>query len=141
MNLSEACHSVAKQFQYKKDGSFGRWSVLKKEPLEGDCEDFSLTVLYRYYGGFKPMLKDLWKRHAKIHTVQASNGKHAVGEVSGQFFDNWTLRPMLKDEFVKETSHKFNKAYHPLYVFWKLTGYWGYLPIVGLTVALVLSVA
>lgn len=141
MSLSKICNDVGEVFQYKKDGFFPIWRVMKGNPLRGDCEDFSLTVMHRFYGGYKGMLTALWRGHAKVHTVRAVNGKHAVGEINGKFFDNWTKVPLPLDEFIKQTGHKFTKAYHPLYVYWRLTGYFGYLPVVGIAVALGLSLA
>jgi hypothetical protein len=124
MALVEACRCVASRFEYRRD-KFGIWRVMRGRPMRGDCEDFSLTVMHCYYRGWLPMLKAIWRREAKVWTVTAANGRHAVGQIGNLFFDNWTKRPLHEGLFYDETGHKPDKAYHPLYVYWRLTGWVG----------------
>ncbi|MDF2232414.1 hypothetical protein P2H44_07590 [Albimonas sp. CAU 1670] len=61
--------------------------------LYGDCEDFSLTVLSRFYGGTGAMLRRLlFSREVDVWHVETPEGGHAVAEieVGGErlMFDN-----------------------------------------------------
>jgi hypothetical protein len=134
MDLVQACKHVADRFQYKPD-RFGIWRVMRGNPMKGDCEDFSLTVMHRHFGGWLPMLKAIWCRDAKIWTVRASNGRHAVGQIGDLYFDNWTLRPLREGPFFDETGHRPTKAYHPIYIYWRLTGWFGRVLLAGAPVA------
>ena len=140
MSLAEACRYVHERYEYQKD-RFGRWRVMSGDKLEGDCEDVVLTVMHRHFGGWRKMLRALWSGRAKVWTCLAKTssggtGHHAVGQIGELWFDNWTHRPLHRDQFLAETGHKLNKAYHPLYVFMRLTGWLPHVVVLALAAAL-----
>jgi hypothetical protein len=138
MDLVGACQYVASRYEYRCD-KLGVWRIMRGNPMRGDCEDFALTVMHRYYRGWLPMLKALWTREAKVWTVTATGGRHAVGQIGNLYFDNWTLRPLHEGPFYDETGHHPNKAYHPAYIYWRLTGWVGRVIAVLAPVGLLLA--
>lgn len=94
------------QFEYEYDAfNYGGikevWTVLTKAPWKGDCEDYSLTLLYRLCG------KNIFKMLFMLATFQASilfcnayGGGHAVLWYKGKVVDNiqrkWTTIGDLK---------------------------------------------
>jgi predicted transglutaminase-like cysteine proteinase len=114
MELNEAIRMVNEKFKYEADSKFilDSWAVMQEKDglLKGDCEDYSLTVLW--------YLNDcsLWKfiknviilhKH-RMYYVKAipDNGGHAVANVGNLWFDNWTKEALPKDEFFDRTKHK-----------------------------------
>lgn len=119
MNLKDSCQYVSDRFIYKADVK-GKWSILSGNKMSGDCEDFSLTVMFLHFGGVFRLLFALLTGKAKIWQVNSTGGLHAVGQVNDMFFDNWCMEPVSKEEFIKRTGHKFLKSYNPIYVMFKL---------------------
>ncbi len=136
--LADVHAAVAAKFEYRADGRVGIWRVMSGDVLRGDCEDYALTVMHRYYGGWLGMLRAIWRGEAKLWTGDSANGnKHAMGEIGGQWFDNWTAErqqpPMTRDAFIAATGHAPRKVYPPLLVTLRMLG-WGFyaLPLIPL---------
>jgi hypothetical protein len=118
MSLQTAIQTVNTQFVYKSDktGLIDSWKVMKSKEgqMRGDCEDYSLTVMWLYSG--KSLKKFIWRlfisRRYKLHRVKTINDVyHAVGEIDGYFFDNWSMRALHKEEFYTTTKHKHLYSY------------------------------
>lgn len=119
----------AKSFEYKYDPELGKsdtWSIITEKDEDGkyrgDCEDFSLTVLYKLK--CESLLATLWALvtfQAIIWFVRAKNGGgHAVMSYKGQYIDNWTKRFVSKDVMYAECGHKFKFPYPFPSVFLKM---------------------
>lgn len=108
MTLDDACRYVASQFQYKaRSGS--RMHVMRGSPMRGDCDDFAITVLHRYYGGTWPMLRALARGRAAMWDMTSKDGElHCAGSVGRQWFDNWSLKPLPREQFIAETGHRLD---------------------------------
>ncbi|MDF2235399.1 hypothetical protein P2H44_22820 [Albimonas sp. CAU 1670] len=112
--LLEAFEEVRRQFVYRPDGWFDRWRVMRPQgsppQLVGDCEDFSLTVLAKVYGGTWPMIRALiFSGKATLWHVETPDGGHAVGELEtdlGRFrFDNVSPVVRSAEGFVSSRPH------------------------------------
>lgn len=104
-NSAVAVREVASRFRYIGDerqyGKREKWKIMRAEegPLEGDCEDFALTVLWNIAD------KSMWKFWWLVCTFQAmiwftkterGNG-HAMLWYRGRWVDNiystWSDKP------------------------------------------------
>lgn len=105
------------RYVYKYDPSYDQWRILKLEDgkYQGDCEDFSLSVLY--YVICNESLFAFWYQlifgKAKIHYVD-NNGGHAVLQWDGMYIDNWT-KDWVSREHMESLGHKFHKRYYLFY--------------------------
>ncbi len=130
MTIQTITTDVAKKFQYKKDSIkiFDSWRILDidQDTISGDCEDFSLTVIWNACGRnfLKFVLFVLILHKYRIHRVVDKNGEsHAVGEVDQLWFDNWTMKALPKDQFFLETKHTYKHIYpSPLIILYMLIG-------------------
>lgn len=108
MNLNQ----INEKWEYKFDGRKDRWHVLDaKDPvIKGDCEDYSLTVLYYVVcdGDWKKFLKMIITGDAQIHFVKTSQGiGHAVMYVKDYgWIDNWSKK------FIETRSGHLNSFGH-----------------------------
>lgn len=92
-----------------------KWSILKLDRglYRGDCEDYSLTVLY--YLVCNESLLEFWKHliigKAKMHYVVTRTGDgHAVLQVGDKYIDNWSKDWVDKDS-MHDLGHRFVKVY------------------------------
>lgn len=84
------------RFRYKYDkDQYGRrehWAIMTNEsgPLVGDCEDYSLTLLWYLEGkSLKNMFKALFSRKAEMWFCKGERGiGHAVLKYEGKWIDN-----------------------------------------------------
>jgi len=80
-------------FSYVKDadqyGHREAWFIMKKAPYAGDCEDYSLTLLYNLKGrSLYKMLISLLIRESKICHCKVKGNGHAVLKYKGRYIDN-----------------------------------------------------
>jgi predicted transglutaminase-like cysteine proteinase len=95
-------------YEYRSEkGDHWRIPKIKDGKILGDCEDYSLGVLY-YVIADKSLIKFWWLllTSAKIHYVR-NNGGHAVLQYKGQYIDNWTMQWVSKKE-MEALGHKFH---------------------------------
>ena len=94
-------------------GMADAWKIIYSEDgngkFVGDCEDYSLSILYRLCG--RSQLKMWWMlltHQAGICLVGPSKRKvsHAVLRYKGEYVDNWTRRFGGKQEI--EKNHTFH---------------------------------
>lgn len=132
MNLEESINTVNSKFTYTTDPrSFftDYWFVMKDKEgkMHGDCDDYSITVLWLFCGGILSFIWNVLILHRfRLHRVKAiSNEYHVVAEVNGMWFDNWTMRACTKEEFFKATQHQYQMMYLSPIIIWFMV--WGYL--------------
>ena len=105
------------KWEYRLDstqyGMADAWKIIYSEDSKGkfvgDCEDYSLSILYRLCG--ESHLKMWWMlltHQAGICLVGPSSRKvsHAVLRYKGEYVDNWTRRFGGKQEI--EKNHTFH---------------------------------
>lgn len=83
------------RFQYKYDkDQYGRkehWTIMQQDsgPLIGDCEDYSLTLLWYLEG---KSMKNFWKAllsgRAEMWFCKVNGEGHAVLKYNGKWIDN-----------------------------------------------------
>ena len=119
--------SFNSKWKYRKDkdqyGMADAWKIIYSANAEGkfvgDCEDYSLSILYRLCG--ESHIKMWWMlitHQAGICLVGPSKWKssHAVLRYKGEYVDNWTKKFGPKSEI--EKNHTFHVAYgHGLFHF------------------------
>jgi len=112
--------SFTSKWKYKIDkdqfGAADSWKIIysadDKGKFVGDCEDYSLSILYRLCG--ESHLKMWWMlltHQAGICLVGPSKWKvsHAVLRYKGEYVDNWTRKFGGKDKI--EKNHTFHVFY------------------------------
>lgn len=121
--MKEALAPLTKAFKYRRDqdlyGTREYWTTIPLgKVMEGDCEDFSLTVLRNLSGGGKwAMLKMLIKREAtlhfvKVHKKDGTYAGHCVLEYNDLFVDN-NFRAWVSQEYMeKRGSYSFRYRYY-----------------------------
>ena len=82
-----------KKFKYRKDrdqyGQRDAWYVMTHEPYHGDCEDYSLTLLFNLKDRkWEKFLLSLLTRESKICHCKVSGNGHAVLRYKGRYIDN-----------------------------------------------------
>ena len=104
------------RFDSEQYGMADAWKIIYSEDengkFVGDCEDYSLSILYRLCG--KSHLKMWWMlitHQAGICCVGPSKWKvsHAVLRYKGEYVDNWTRKFGGKAEI--EKNHTFHAIY------------------------------
>lgn len=125
--------TINRKWSYKSERK-DRWYILPVDTakIEGDCEDYSLTVFCHHVcgGSLSNFLKAFVKGDAKMHFVMAktqggTRGGHAVLEVRGYgFIDNWSKAFISKDEMINTHHHVFKKKYWSITVFYRLLKAW-----------------
>jgi hypothetical protein len=119
---------INKKWKYKGERK-DRWYILPidGETVEGDCEDYSLTVLFHHEckGDWKKFLKLFITGDAKMHFVMAKSGEgrggHAVLEYKPKgFIDNWSKKYISKSQMEKKHGHEFKKVFWFTTVFWRI---------------------
>ena len=97
------------------------WTILKEEPYQGDCEDYSLTLLYNINN--KSMLgfwKDILTFKAKMCFCRVGGVGHAVLRYDGMYIDN-IQRKWHTKEHLEAQGYKFSRwFYTPIDVVTKL---------------------
>jgi len=132
MNLDQAISTVNSQFQYTADPrSFftDYWFVMRSQNnvMRGDCDDYSITVLWLLCGGLWQFVWNVLILHRyRLHRVQTRNGEyHVVAQVGDVWFDNWTRRCCSRDQLFAETGHQYRMWYLSPVIAWFML--WGYL--------------
>ena len=104
---------INKTWKYKYDKEqykvSDHWKIMKEAPYVGDCEDYSLTVLYLI--SKKSWIKfwlHLFTFKAKICFVTThTGGGHAVLKFGKLYIDNWSKKFVSKQEMEK-LGHRFH---------------------------------
>lgn len=126
VRMIQVVNEVSEAFEYTPDetrfGKIDNWYIMKQKPYRGDCEDFSLTVLYKLCGENLPlMLLQLFMGTAKIHYTHYYGGGHAVLEYRGMYSDNIQKTWVSKKELL-EGGYTFPNRFVYLWgeTYWKL---------------------
>lgn len=84
--------------------------------LHGDCEDFSLTVMYRNLGcSFWSLFVALviTGKYKMFYSISRNGNPHCIGYADGLWLDNWTLRAIpSRQDFAKETGHDIREPFY-----------------------------
>ena len=102
-----------KKFKYRKDrDQFGQrdaWYIMKHEPYHGDCEDYSLTLLFNLKDRkWEKFLLSLLTRESKICHCKSPRGVgHAVLRYKGRYIDNIQKKWCTK-EYLENRGYKFS---------------------------------
>ena len=118
-------NELNKKFKYRKDrdqyGQRDAWYVMKHEPYHGDCEDYSLTLLFNLKDRkWEKFLFSLLVRESKICHCKVSGVGHAVLKYKGQYIDNIQKKWVTK-EYMEKQGYKFSVwLYIPYQVIIKL---------------------
>lgn len=103
-----ALAEINERFVYTGDrkqyGTKERWKIIKQAegPLKGDCEDYSLTLLWYMSGKSKLrfVLNLVFMRGVLWHCTTANGGGHAMLRYKKHWVDN------IHPEFRKDPIHK-----------------------------------
>lgn len=108
MDLEESINRVNKRFKYRRDASIyllpESWRIIGSSG-EGDCEDYSLTVIWEYSN--RNVLKWLWHVGAGDFELWHCKSPRGVGHLitkqksTDLWFDNITRRPVTRAEVDK----------------------------------------
>lgn len=109
-------------FRYKRDSRHrlfgGQWRILTVDDPEGDCEDFALGVSWIIARkSWRRWLRMLFTRKFQIWTGDSYLGnRHATlySQQNGGWIDNFV------PYWSPTTPHDMKRAYHPLYVLYRL---------------------
>jgi predicted transglutaminase-like cysteine proteinase len=97
------------------------WTILKESPYVGDCEDYSLTLLYNLSGkSMTKFWKELFTFKAKMHFCRIGGEGHAVLKYYGMYIDNIQKEWCTKQEMEAKGYVFRTFAYNPFEVFIKL---------------------
>lgn len=116
MKWDDAIKAVNSRFTYKSDKKNYTipevWKFLGKTG-EGDCEDYSLTVLWLVCEkNILKFFKLLLTGEYKLHFVKMSSGAgHLVMEHNGMFVDNIVKKPVVKEFLEQHYKYKFVYRY------------------------------
>jgi len=103
-------------YEYRSEKG-DRWRIPKivNGKILGDCEDYSLGVLYYVIAEFN-IFKFWWLllTSAKIHYVKNDGGGHAVLKYKDQYIDNWT-QEFVSKQHMESLGHKFHWAFYLTY--------------------------
>lgn len=120
--MIQVIQSLGNLFTYRADRKhlWDQWFVMKENGgrYYGDCDDFTVTGLWLLCGGsfWQFVWRVLLTHEYKIHRVQTAGGTHVVAQVGELWFDNWTGRMLPKEQFFKETGHRYLKQYWSPYI-------------------------
>lgn len=120
MTDEEILKEWVSQFKYRSDAdNYGYqevWTVIKEEPWIGDCEDFSLTLLYRLCNNsILKMLFMILTFQASILYCKIGEEGHAVLWYKGKFADN-IQRRWVKYSDLKEQGYNFKTIWTLLFL-------------------------
>lgn len=121
MNIEDAIKQVNKTFKYRPDtGRIDSWKIMQ-EPYIGDCEDYSLTVLYLTCD--KSLLKLLFTlatfKYIMWYVIAPSGEGHVVTQVGDKYFDNIQRKLVLKNKLIADGYTGFSIRLFPI-VFTKM---------------------
>ena len=114
-----------KKFKYRKDrDQFGQrdaWYIMKHEPYHGDCEDYSLTLLFNLKDRkWDKFLLSLLIRESKICHCKVRGRGHAVLKYKGRYIDN-IQKKWCSKAYMENREYKFSSwLYIPYQVVIKL---------------------
>ncbi len=102
-----------KKFKYRKDsdqyGKRDAWFIMKQPPYVGDCEDYSLTLLYNLKGrSLLKMFLSLLIRESKILRCTVNGNGHAVLRYRGKYIDNNFKEWTTKKDMQERGNYKFS---------------------------------
>jgi len=94
----------------KKD----RWTILRSAPFEGDCEDYSLTILWHFSDrSWKKFWMNQLTGKAKLLICKVYGVSHVVLEYDGKCIDNIQKKWTTKSQLVSD-GYRFNKFVWPV---------------------------
>lgn len=110
---------VAARFSYKEDPRWpvDPWHVMRDSrwQMQGDCDDFVVTCLYRYFGFWGFIWNVCITHKARVFRVRTFQGEnHVVASFNGLWFDNWTGEAVPKAKFFQRTRHSIDRQYYSL---------------------------
>jgi hypothetical protein len=106
--LEVALNTINQAFVYQPDPKIygipiDTWRIISKD-WKGDCEDYSLTVIWLYSD--RNIFKFIWNILSirfLIYFVSLSNGeKHVVTRFESKYFDNIQQKLVTKEELEKQ---------------------------------------
>ena len=102
-----------KKFKYRKDsdlyGKRDAWFIMKQPPYVGDCEDYSLTLLYNLKDrSLLKMFLSLLIRESKILRCTVNGNGHAVLRYRGKYIDNNFKEWTTKKDMQERGNYKFS---------------------------------
>lgn len=111
MRVEDAVKLVSEKFVYKSDPKIlDYWFIMRDQngKYYGDCEDFSLTVIYHVCD--ENLLKFLFyvfilHKYRLYFGTTINDEKHAIGYAQGLFFDNISKEALPQDEFLNKTKN------------------------------------
>ena len=121
----EFLEELNKKFKYRKDrdqyGFRDAWYVMNHEPYHGDCEDYSLTLLFNLKDRkWEKFLLSLLIRESKICHCKVRGRGHAVLKYKGRYIDNIQKKWCTK-AYMENRDYKFSSwLYIPYQVVIKL---------------------
>jgi predicted transglutaminase-like cysteine proteinase len=104
------------KFRYIKDsdqyGKRDAWYIMKRPDEDGwyrgDCEDYSLTLLYNLKGrSVRKLLLSLLIRESKICFCKVNGVGHAVLYYKGQYIDN-ICQKWVSKEYLEQDDYEFS---------------------------------
>ena len=111
------------KYQYDRDQYDHRdaWYVMNHEPYNGDCEDYSLTLLFNLKDRkWEKFLLSLLTRESKICHCKIRGNGHAVLRYKGRYIDNIQKKWCTK-QYMENRDYKFSSwLYIPYQVVIKL---------------------
>lgn len=114
---------VNKKFKYEKDGIIDDWSVLvlNNDNIKGDCEDYSLTLLW--LESKKNLITFLFfiliHKYTIVFCKTPSGVGHAILYHDGEYIDNIMKTPVTKS-VLKEAGYSMFIPFPNFAVFLKL---------------------
>lgn len=109
-DIVDAIKTVNSQHRYVADNG-DSWNITAK----GDCEDYSLAVVWEYSGRSWPgFIKNVLFGPFRFHYVTVKGDGHFVTQYRDKYFDN-AWRALVPREWM-EANYKFKKTYFKLTV-------------------------
>ena len=111
MNIEDSISTINRKFKYRNDFKwFDTWRILENNQTiwEGDCEDYSLTVIWLYSD--KNAMKFIWNivsfRFLIWYAVLGNGEGHAVTRYGDMYFDN-IQRKLVSLDKLKADGYRF----------------------------------
>ena len=127
MKVQDAVKLVADKFNYSPDtktlGDSWRVMPLTNNKFIGDCDDFAITCFW--YISNKNIFTFLFHllithKYAVYRCKTINDEWHIVGRLDNLWFDNWTLKPLTKEQFINQTKHTITMRYIAPTIAWFL---------------------
>lgn len=122
MNIQEALKLLNSKFIYRLDDGLDNWKIMKgPDKWHGDCEDYSLTLMWLLSN--KSILRLLWNilifKYIMWFVRLPSGENHAVVKIDGLFYDN-VQKKGVTDTYMKRSGYKFLFPMIPPLIYFKM---------------------